>query len=272
MLRLSRLSLSLSLVLSLFLLLLRPVHADDDTTLVPQSASDSFPQCGLSCSALNSAQSLCIPPTAPANGRATYVTCFCQSNLLTQLKTSPDGTCDDVCSNESDRALLQKWFSDFCSSGGSLKSTADSSDANSENSDNSNQAAATAASTATANARKNTPAPQSWWSGHYQWVVMVIVLIIGFAVLTVLGVWLKRRHDAKYPGLYHGASGSANNSGMLFARPNNLSPGPVDGSLGSSSRTDVVVPKVRPSPSGSRLQKGPPPTQGGDDLEIREVR
>jgi hypothetical protein len=250
------------------------VHADDATTLVPTAASDIFPQCALSCSALNSAQSLCIPPTAPATGRSTYVTCFCQSNLLTQLKTSADGTCDDVCTSASDRSTLQKWFSDFCSSGGDLKSTDTSTDTNNNNANsNTNDAAS---STATAKAHKDSPAPPSWWSGHYQWVVMVIVLIIGFALLTVLGVWLKRRHDAKYPGLYHGASGSANNSGMLFPRPNNtLAPGapgaPADDSLGSSSRTDVVVPKVRASPSMSRLQKAPP-TQGADDLEIREVR
>ncbi|KAL5359254.1 hypothetical protein BJX96DRAFT_174198 [Aspergillus floccosus] len=260
--------LPLALLALLGLLLL--VHADDATTLVPTAASDTFPQCALSCSALNSAQSLCIPPTAPATGRSTYVTCFCQSNLLVQLKTSPDGTCNDVCTDASDRTTLQKWFSDFCASGGNLQST-DNTD-NSNNNANANANTNTnAASTATAKAHNNSPAPPSWWSGHYQWVVMVIVLIIGFALLTVLGVWLKRRHDAKYPGLYHGASGSANNSGVLFPRANNTLSVPADDSLGSSSRTDVVVPKVRPSPSASRLQKTPP-TQGGDDLEIREVR
>lgn len=112
---------------------------------------------------------------------------------------------------------------------------------------------------------------------------MVIVLIVGFALLTVLGVWLKRRHDAKYPGLYHGATGSANNSGVLFTRQNQLGPGgpppapwvagqdPSEDSAASSSRTDVVVPKVGPGHSATRLQKSAPPTQGGDDLEIREV-
>lgn len=39
---------------------------------------------------------------------------------------------------------------------------------------------------------------------HYRWVIMIVILVVGFTALTVLGVWLKRRYDAKRPGLYHG--------------------------------------------------------------------
>ncbi|KAJ5721389.1 uncharacterized protein N7483_009323 [Penicillium malachiteum] len=38
---------------------------------------------------------------------------------------------------------------------------------------------------------------QSWWQAHYRWVIMVIVLVIGFGLIAAVGVWLRRRHDLK---------------------------------------------------------------------------
>lgn len=79
--------------------------------LIPTSASSSFPQCGLSCSVLTSAQDSC---TASAD-QSTWFSCFCQSALLTSLKTS-----GSVCSNcdASDQALVSTWYNNYCSSGG----------------------------------------------------------------------------------------------------------------------------------------------------------
>lgn len=56
---------------------------------------------------------------------------------------------------------------------------------------------------------------------------MVIVLLVAFSLLTVLLVWLKRRHDAKYPHLYHANSKSASRTSsgpLLNARPHNSTP------------------------------------------------
>ncbi|KAE8356670.1 hypothetical protein BDV28DRAFT_83249 [Aspergillus coremiiformis] len=251
-----------TLVFSLF------VRADDDTSLLPSAASGSFPSCALSCPILQQAQSACIPPSAPPNGRPTYVSCFCQSALITQLHNTPDGTCTDTCTSAADRSILKTWYNDFCSSGGDNKG-ASPSDA--------------AAATSTAKSQNTYPPPKSWWSSHFQWVIMIIILIVGFSALTVLGVWLKRRHDAKYPNLYHAGRGS--NSGLLFNRGQNASPGPKQpgqfmpapspvshsdytntDSLASSSRTEVAAPRR----TTSRLQKTPQPAEE-DDVEIREV-
>lgn len=87
--------------------------------LVPQAASNSFPACALSCPTLLSAQGGCVPPAAPVTDQAIYVSCFCQSSLLITLHTSPDGTCDSVCTVESDRQELMAWYNNFCASGGS---------------------------------------------------------------------------------------------------------------------------------------------------------
>lgn len=119
---------------------------------------------------------------------------------------------------------------------------------------------------------------------------MVIVLIIAFTALTVLGVWLKRRHDAKYPHLYH-ASGSRASSGPLLstnpASTPTLPPGAFNPNVGSSmteprrlqnantdsyassERTSVSAypPSTRSARGPTRLQRAAPPS--GD--QIREV-
>ncbi|KAA8643684.1 uncharacterized protein ATNIH1004_010458 [Aspergillus tanneri] len=271
-------------LISVFLILSTTILAadsDSDTSLLPSAASASFPQCGLSCSNLKQAQDGCIPPKAPAYGHATYVSCFCQSGLLSQLHNSGDRTCDDSCSSPPDRSLLQKWYNDFCSSGGQSKAETASTPAQKDS--------ATSTTTANAQAQEADPAPPSWWSSHYQWVIMVIVLIIGFSLIAVLSVWLKRRHDAKYPSLYHAAGTGSTDSGLLFNRQSNAAtPSPAPGqpaplapgqfmpigyanpdSAASSSRTDIAAPN-RPSRTPSRLQISSQPTDEGN-VEIREV-
>lgn len=85
-------------------------------TILPSTASASFPACALSCSQLIQAQNGCIPPVAPVTDQYFYDTCFCQSPLLSQLHTSPDGTCDANCPVQSDRQLLESWYNSFCAS------------------------------------------------------------------------------------------------------------------------------------------------------------
>src|SRR2546423_1286811 len=82
--------------------------------IIPSAASPSFPSCGLSCSQLLDAQRNCIPPAVAVADQATYNNCFCTSDLLAQLRISPDGTCDAYCPDESDRQLLQSWYRGFC--------------------------------------------------------------------------------------------------------------------------------------------------------------
>lgn len=120
----------------------------------------------------------------------------------------------------------------------------------------------------------------SRWDGHYRWVIMLIVLAIGFTVIGFGGAYLKRRHDAKNPGLYHGAgSGSKSNSRIFSSRGQPASPAP-DGHgsnpflarpLHDSVPTEVTVPKeVAPrTRTPSRLQRQR--IAESNDLEIREI-
>jgi hypothetical protein len=78
------------------------------------------------------------------------------------------------------------------------------------------------------------------WSTHYQWVIMLIVLVIGFGLIGALGVWFKRRYDAKRPNLYHGGSSGTLSTGSP--------PGPRDAAWGP---TPMPAQSARSLPSGS---------------------
>ncbi|OJJ62310.1 hypothetical protein ASPSYDRAFT_115500, partial [Aspergillus sydowii CBS 593.65] len=261
---------------------------DQDVQLRPSAASDSFPACGVNCEILAQADDACTPPTVPATNRQTYVSCFCQSTLITGLKSNAQSVCG-TCTSQSDSQKLQQWYVDFCNSGGKTGSNSGNSNSNDNgnnnnnnndnNDNNSNSNNDGSDSSASSSSSSNTPAPKSWWDGHYKWVVMVIVLVVAFTTIAVVGVWLKRRHDRKYPNLYHaGASDS-----RVFQNRSHDSPvpGAIPGvlparrhdstntdSFASSSRTEYVPPNARQAPAPSRLQK----SQGVNDIEIREAQ
>ncbi|PKX89807.1 uncharacterized protein P174DRAFT_424980 [Aspergillus novofumigatus IBT 16806] len=243
-------------------------------TILPSAASASFPECGLSCTQLQQAADSCL--ASPEDTHAVHVSCFCQSSLLSQLKTSPDGTCDSSCSSETDKQLLQAWYTNYCNSGAIREGILE------RRRQQPHQAPAKEAK------------PKTWWDGHYKWVIMVIVLLIAFSIIAAVATWLKKRHDAKYPNLYHGVggSGSGTESGLFAGgRVRDQSPGPGQpgqfssnfgglappprssypnsDSIASSSRTEVVPSRARSGYPSSRLAKTP--QSADDDVEIREV-
>lgn len=254
---------------------------------IPTSASSDFPQCGIDCSVLNSAQDSCT-----AGAESSWTSCFCQSSLLTSLKTS-----GSLCSNcdSSDQTTLSDWYNSYCKSGG--KSSSSNSNSNKNSNKDSTNTATTTSATSTATGASNassknatTEENKSWWSTHYQWVIMLIVLVIGFTILAILGVWLKRRYEAKRPNLYAGP-GAASSSGALgkpapggvmtpppqvWAQPPvsqapssdrlGVVPGASD-SVASSSRTEVAPKDLRVNTS--RLQKGS--RSPAADVEIRQL-
>ncbi|KAJ5584740.1 uncharacterized protein N7459_004540 [Penicillium hispanicum] len=264
---------------ALLLLSLLSTSLAADKNLIPTSASSSFPQCGLSCSSLYAAQDSC---TSAADS-STWVSCFCQSSLVSGLKTS-----GSVCSNcdASDQKLVSTWYSNYCNSGGSNKGT-DNTATTSTSSSTTSSATSTATAGSSSSSTGITEEKKSWWSTHYKWVIMLIVLALAFSAIAALGIWLKKRYDAKRPNLYHGGGGNAaSSSGALGGTSGMLSPPPGHApsapptqsqtrglaaeSVASSSRTDVGPKGLTPG-SRTRLQK-PTGPQSVADVEIRQVR
>ncbi|KAJ9635753.1 hypothetical protein H2204_005713 [Knufia peltigerae] len=171
-------------------------------SIVPTSGSSTFPACAVNCAVLLQAQSTCTPPNVATTNDLTYENCFCQSSLLAALYSTPDSICTAECTSESDRTQLQTWFQGFCSQVG-------------QGIDPLTTAAAQGptGTTVVTITSTSTPLPtstgagsvvggtsgskKSWIDTHWQWILMVAVLIVGFALLAWLGVWLKRRHRRK---------------------------------------------------------------------------
>ncbi|KAJ5640916.1 hypothetical protein N7528_000541 [Penicillium herquei] len=85
---------------------------------------------------------------------------------------------------------------------------------------------------------------QGWWQAHYRWVIMVIVLVIGFGLIAVVGVWLRRRHDLKKGRLL----GPGQVYGNPLVSPPNKSLPPLQSASLSQSQSGVL-PVVSTAPS-----------------------
>ncbi|KAJ5902593.1 hypothetical protein N7495_003121 [Penicillium taxi] len=273
----------LALLPLLLLSLLSSVHAVSKN-LVPTTWSENFPPCGLSCSTLYAAQDTCLENT----DSSTWVTCFCSSSRISTLKTN-GSVCESVCTTSSEQEVLSQWYVNYCNSDGKDTGAATTT----TKTTSSATATSTSSSTSTGSSLSSSSSDtgKSWWDSHYRWIIMLIVLVFGFAALAVLGAWLKRRYDAKHPGLYHAAGTGANDSNA--ALPNAIrivNPGPVSwgrsaaraqsdlqsttmaqvvpDSLASSSRTEVASSGDNRVNTGSTLQKLP---QSVSDVQIRSV-
>ncbi|KIW03316.1 uncharacterized protein PV09_05527 [Verruconis gallopava] len=212
---------------SLFILALLAnlVAAQVGTLLDPSK----LPKCAFSCQTLVSAAQLCVPPIAPVQSQAIYQTCFCNSNYLVNYKAggvSP--TCDDACSSESDRKEIQQWYVKLCSSGAVVTPQGNQVNALATQTTTSSGATATADSSTSSNS--GTQGPKSWISTHYQWIILVIVLLLASIAAVFGGIWLKRRQARKW------ATGGYARDSMLRAQDiaNSLSnPHPEMGMTGT---------------------------------------
>ncbi|OJD21622.1 hypothetical protein ACJ73_07037 [Blastomyces percursus] len=162
-------------------------------SLVPTTGSASFPECAVGCPLLQEAQANCVPPAAPVTDQATYRSCFCQSTLLQALHSSPSGVCDAVCP-PAELNTLQQWYAGLCATGGNPELTQTTTTLATSTTTSSNAGPDPGKETSS---RVHYEAPPSWFSTHWRWVVMIIVLAVGFTALTFLLIYLKRRHKRK---------------------------------------------------------------------------
>ena len=185
-------------------------------SILPSSATDGFPSCALSCTTLQNAATSC--EASPSGQQSIIDSCFCQSSLLTSLKTDASTVCGSVCSSSSDLDSLQTWYNNFCSSTGTAATTTAAATTLSTSSTSTSAAAAAASTTSSSSSDTSlddSSKPRGSWyvlhffhqykgliydnriSTHWRWILMVAVLIVGFTALGLIAVWLKRRHRRK---------------------------------------------------------------------------
>ncbi|KAK7606400.1 hypothetical protein JOL62DRAFT_616170 [Phyllosticta paracitricarpa] len=176
---------------------------------------DALPGCAKGCTNLKTAQDGCIPPQAGVSNQQTYVSCFCQSAFLVNLKTTAQGLCDAQCPSTSDQNAIKDWYNKFCQSGGTVGAAGGGAGGGGggggggTKTQPSKTANSPSPSPSTAKNNNNeqgvvsdkTSYQGSWISAHWRWIVMIVVIFTGLTLLTLLGLCLKRRararHDAR---------------------------------------------------------------------------
>lgn len=184
-------------------------------SIIPSSASSSFPGCALSCSQLLQAEQYCEPPNVAQANQLVYDQCFCSSAFLTPLLTTIDTVCITECAIQSDRQLLQAWYNNFCAQVANgvdpttltaTSSIATATTVTAISTATSGTITVTPTSTASATAAASS-GQRSWIDTHWKWILMVVILAVGLALLAWLAVWLKRRHRRKLEKTRAAASG-----------------------------------------------------------------
>ncbi|KAJ9659215.1 hypothetical protein H2201_007479 [Coniosporium apollinis] len=155
-----------------------------------------LPVCAQQCTYLTQAQAACV------NAAGGEQACFCQSAYLTTLKQSPTGLCDAFCTPP-DLTLIYNWYNTLCAQPAQpgtssipgttlivVTSTANP--------------VATISPTSTVRSSSNTISnsrdddPEGgWFANHWRWVLMLIIIFVGLVLISIIGVYLKRRHDKK---------------------------------------------------------------------------
>ncbi|KAI9755032.1 MAG: hypothetical protein M4579_004435 [Chaenotheca gracillima] len=154
----------------------------------------ALPICANGCQPLQAAQGACVPPAVPASNTATYQSCFCHSAFLQTLFTSPNGVCDSACPGPNDLAQVRTWFLSKCRSSASATagpSTASVLPAPTSPTTTDSSSPTVVGSAATQTAASKGP-PKSWWSTHWKWVLMLIIIFLGIILVAIAGVLLKR--------------------------------------------------------------------------------
>ncbi|KAL9026465.1 MAG: hypothetical protein Q9196_004874 [Gyalolechia fulgens] len=202
------------------LILVAAVLALYTPRLLAQSTSQTIipstlPACAQACPNLLQGQTACTAPPNPPPGGTYGIQCLCGFAPLASLKADAPAQLCITCS-PTDNAAIQSWYKGACGLGGGA--------APGVNSQNGQTTSATTPSSTLST--QATPVPTisgvtqvgdltnasnaaqgSWISTHWRWVVMLIILALGFTGLAVGGVYLRRYVHRRREAREFGVSG-----------------------------------------------------------------
>ncbi|KAL8926231.1 MAG: hypothetical protein Q9208_003134 [Pyrenodesmia sp. 3 TL-2023] len=189
--------------------------------LVPQLLAQSagqpvslstLPACAQACASLVQGQNACIPPPNPTPGGVYGLQCFCGFAPLLTLGTDTPVQLCPACST-TENAAIQSWYKGTCGlpGGAANGQPGQTTTANAPTSTSS-----TGGTTATGQGATRAADPgnvpnveqKDWVSTHWRWLVMVIILILGFIGLAVGGVYLRRHIHRRREARDFGIAGS----------------------------------------------------------------
>lgn len=130
-----------------------------------------LPSCIAGCG-LYDVNGACAPPALP---REQTDSCFCNNAKLTPFKTGTTGVCDGVCTPD-DLTKIRNWYTNFCAN---VQPAG-------QNVGTGTTTTTTTTNTATAKAApQNGGGNQTWFEGHYQWVIFLVIMVVA-----IVGIWV----------------------------------------------------------------------------------
>ncbi|PSR92276.1 hypothetical protein BD289DRAFT_184044 [Coniella lustricola] len=158
------------------------------TTIVPFA---SLPSCASLCGPLYDVNGACVPPNVASTTSVVYEECFCSDARLTAFSTTTAGPCDDACTADpSGYNTITSWYQSMCQSVQALAA------------DGTTSTASSASSTSTSSSAKSSSGGGSWLDTHWQWVIFIVVMVVGIAgIWTGAAFWRRhylRKKDRQY--------------------------------------------------------------------------
>ncbi|PFH63433.1 hypothetical protein XA68_10024 [Ophiocordyceps unilateralis] len=152
------------------------------TTIPPFTDVARLPDCAKSCGPLYDANGACVPPAAPQSDAAAYTACFCSHAKVAPFSRGTAGVCDAACTaNQAGLQSIASWFQGICKPPVAAPPPANNPNGLPGNVRESNPDQGSSNSpTVPANTGGG-----DWLSHHWQWVIMLVVLVVGIA-----GIWI----------------------------------------------------------------------------------
>ncbi|KAI9903751.1 hypothetical protein N3K66_000280 [Trichothecium roseum] len=235
------------------------------TTIPPFADTNILPSCAAACVPLYDANGACVPPAVNPGQPAAYTSCFCADSRVTAFSTASSGVCDNACGAPG-LGSIQSWFNSMCGGGGGGTTTdtdgsattgLDDDEGSSGNSD-----------------FKLDEDTGDWLSGHWQYVVMIVVLVVGIAAIWVGACVWRRRYVRKRDRLTLMTGGKPNLAGSPSASPTQwdapttMTSQPPNLGIGAVDNRDPRN-KGRFMPDSPAVGSSSSPTPGADEQELK---
>ncbi|KAM3077576.1 hypothetical protein ACMFMG_006912 [Clarireedia jacksonii] len=154
----------------------------EDGAIVPFRSS--LPSCASQCGPLSDVQGKCV-----LGASSSYNSCFCSDSRLTPFLQGTSGVssvCGAAsCTSSTDLQTIESWYEGYCNEKTAATTTTSSS------------GSSTATSSSNSSSSSSSGSPPTWFSTHWKWVVMLIVLVVGITGSWLTAAFFRRRYLRK---------------------------------------------------------------------------
>lgn len=160
-------------------------QAGPSTTIPPFANTQILPACAAGCGPLYDANGACVPPAVnPEVGATAFTACFCADPRVGAFSSGNGGVCDEACTATQALASIGNWFRSMCdvTTGGNTQGSSTTNNGQSTGTTGSTASTGTGGSSSGSNSGGN---GGDWLSNHWQWVVFIVVMVVGIA-----GIWI----------------------------------------------------------------------------------